>query len=309
MVNQAKNMTAATSSEDWKEVAAAQNPIETIGEQDETFYRHICGDMSKLTPWENKHLAGLEAFWKESGLSGNPLTGMKSQFSKFEKPLTLRALQGAKWDYSKTTQQLKEYKAWRDSEEGNATYDQVKEILSTGICYWHGRDKACRPLLMINLEKAPQVDVNGIDILRMPVFLLDYAINNCLLPGKVEQWCVLVECSQCSVWDGPTYIRFFSTIIPVLQTRYKGRLSRMYVIGLPYMLHSCAEFGRKCCDERTAAKVRFVDNVEGVFALLEEDIRKEQLEERFGGHCADVSIFKEDPQYAIFPDGPITEQQ
>lgn len=300
-------MTASTDT-NWKEVATAQNPLEHIGEQDETFYRHICGDMSNLTPWETTKLSGLEQYWKAQGLQGSPLDGMKGEFAKFQKQLTLRALQGAKWDFAKATEQMTEYKKWRDSQEGHATYDDVKNILSTGICYWHGRDKSCRPILTINIEKAREVDVNGIDVVRLPVFLLDYCINNCLMPGKVEQWCVVVECSQCSVWDSTTYIRFFSNIIPVLQTRYKGRLSRMYVVGLPYVLHSCAEFARTCCDERTAAKIRFVDSVDGVFALLDEDIRKEQLEERFGGLCSDVSIFKDDPQYAIWPSGAITDQ-
>ena len=64
----------------------------------------------------------------------------------------LRVLQGKKWKYDVTAQELVSHNQWK-VETYPLKYDPVKEVLASGLIYAHKRDKNLRPVIMVDCSK------------------------------------------------------------------------------------------------------------------------------------------------------------
>lgn len=97
----------------------------------------------------------------------------------------LRVLQGKKWNFEQTANELVEHAQWKA-----ATYplqlDPIIDILNTGVIYGYKRDKSFRPVIMVDCQKilsmADQID----RVVAGTNYFLDHVINCAMIPGKIE---------------------------------------------------------------------------------------------------------------------------
>lgn len=84
----------------------------------------------------------------------------------------------------------------------NFAHEQIIKILTSGFLYCTGRDKKYRPNLIFDLNKLDSTSINKVglskfiidlsyfqayDLLNSLIYLVEYAINFVLYPGKIEQ--------------------------------------------------------------------------------------------------------------------------
>lgn len=69
----------------------------------------------------------------------------------------------------------------------------TEDFLTQGILYIYKRDRGHRPIIVINTERliASKCDVE--QLVYLANFQIDYVIRNCLIPGRIENWTVILN--------------------------------------------------------------------------------------------------------------------
>lgn len=96
--------------------------------------------------------------------------------------------------------------------------------------YIHGRDKIFRPCLVIDAsvlqsfkDKYPG-EYNLEVVLIVNIFLMEYCLNNMMLPGQVEHWITITNLSKLSISSLPK--KEMQGIISVLSSNYLFTLGK-----------------------------------------------------------------------------------
>lgn len=63
----------------------------------------------------------------------------------------------------------------------------VRRIVTqnSGMLYWHGRDTGQRPILVVDIPKIINQELDGATLTDFAVFLLSWGIDNLMVPGRV----------------------------------------------------------------------------------------------------------------------------
>ena len=136
---------------------------------------------------------------------------------------------------------------------------EIRASYRKGGLYSHGRDDEFRPILVMDVgivNDTMHVD----DALRTMIFLIDWCLDYVLTPGKVEQWVVIVDTRGTSVWRTP--FRFLQVALPLLSSKYRARMHRIYVLGIPSYASFVVNKLQELVDHGTGKKVVVMDDVE-----------------------------------------------
>eukprot|EP00916_Digyalum_oweni_P014007 GHVL01022876.1.p1 GENE.GHVL01022876.1~~GHVL01022876.1.p1 ORF type:complete len:314 (+),score=39.38 GHVL01022876.1:40-981(+) len=212
----------------------------------------------------------------------------------------LRFLQGSTWDTEKCINNLKEYMHWR---EVNLPVKicEIYEYFPRGLIYIHGRDRFLRPIIIMRAKQLANIDQNI--ALKIVLYWLELTVHHLLVPNRVEQWRVVIDLMSVSYADFP--LTFLKVVATVLQRNYRGRLGGMFVIQMPWAYIGVVKLMEMFIQEKTKDKINVVfgDNFRQV---LLSQIDPNQLENRFGGYCCDVTEFSNQP---ILPVGPFDDRK
>ena len=194
----------------------------------------------------------------------------------------VRFIYSTNFDLELAFKQMKDHINWR--KENFPMYfrpsDRFFEILNLGFAYIYGRDHqfrpliVCQPYIYVKHEKK-YTDQEWLDA---SVFICEYAANHLLIPGQIENWIMITNVRHVSMVFLPSKIK---KIISVMSDNYRAKLYRNYVIGLSNALKFLFKIVCKFLDEMTVKKLVVIDNVNDGKIL--ENIRKENIEEQFGG--------------------------
>lgn len=158
--------------------------------------------------------------------------------------------------------------------------------LSYGAMYWHGRDRKCRPCLVVRIERFAELIKERERCIRMTIFVLEYALRFAMVPGRVENWVVLVDFENASdimsFYQLPTMCLTAKALSQILESVYCCRMVWVKLLNLPAIL------------SRIVQSVIPADKKKKVSAI--EDHKKEllkyfelsQLEARYGGTRRDL---------------------
>ena len=169
------------------------------------------------------------------------------------------------------------------------------EILNRGFVYVHGRDSRFRPILVcqckIFQKYYKNYDIE--EILKAVYFLCQFIINNMLIPGQIENWIFILNLTGVSLLSLPEPIK---KMIPALSNYFLARLYKNYIMGLNFMTRILYKIACNFLDDVTVAKLNVLDSMKD--PKLFEIIRKDNIEEQFGGTAPNLPV---DPENGFFP--------
>lgn len=163
----------------------------------------------------------------------------------------------------------------------------VLQDLKNGFMYWHGRDRKCRPCLVIRMENMGDMNMNRERAVRLVIFVLEYALRYCMVPGRVENWVVILDLQNASkvvsVFHMASLAATAKVIATTLESVYCGRMVWMKILNMPSVMRKVIE---SCIPSEKKKKVQFVANPA---AELAEHFEPNQLEARYGGTAPNLA--------------------
>lgn len=197
----------------------------------------------------------------------------------------LRLLQHAKGDPTKAIHQMDKNilarSRWMPLVESDIAAD-----LQAGAIYWSGgRDRRCRPCLVVAADKISQEFAENPDrICRVAIFLLEYMIRYGLCPGRVENWGVIVDLSNAGAHAVPP-VRLILDLVDSMQGMYRFRMAWTRIINAPWWFSSLWTMIKHALPGESVRKVQILDS--HYAAELQALFLPPQLESRFGGTAPD----------------------
>lgn len=114
---------------------------------------------------------------------------------------------------------------------------EVLPDLRSGFVYWHGRDRNCRPCLVIRMERLGTIASDKDRVMRLMLFVLEYALRYALVPGRVENWVVIFDLanvlSVVPLLQMGSYAAAAVSISSALEKVYSCRMAWLKLVNLP----------------------------------------------------------------------------
>eukprot|EP00439_Symbiodinium_sp_Y106_P034340 s8085_g4.t1 len=174
----------------------------------------------------------------------------------------------------------------------------ILQDLSCGAMYWHGRDRKCRPCLVVRIERFADLIKDKERCVRMTIFVLEYAIRYAMVPGRVENWVVLVDFENASdvvsFFQLPTMCLTAKALSQTLESVYCCRMVWVKLLNLPTILRSIVQ------SVIPAEKKKKVCAIEDPSKELLKYFEPNQLEARYGGTRPDLKPHETYP-FHFFP--------
>lgn len=200
-----------------------------------------------------------------------------------------RILQQAKFDVTKAMKTMLTHLEMRVNIMPVAEHAVINE-LRKGMMYWHGRDRKCRPCLVWRMNRLDNYDIEGAT--RMMLFLLEYGVRYCLVPGRVENWTLLVDLSGCGMATvGSTARGVAKNVTRLLEEVYCGRNFCTKIFHLPWVLRVIVN---SVIPEDKKSKVEFVSDAD-IQKVMRGLFEPHQIEEQYGGTAPNV------PDAEVYP--------
>jgi hypothetical protein len=165
----------------------------------------------------------------------------------------LRYLQANKFDYSKTYPAITSHHQWLSSANPHLepTDPVLIKLIQSGFMYLHKRDKDFRPILCVNVSILKNLSAEDLEnVQNVANFICTYAINNIMLPGQAESFTTIIDLQHVSFYQLP--IKGLKSIIGTLQTNFRGRAFRTYILHANMVFRGSWGIINKMLDEFTA---------------------------------------------------------
>lgn len=221
----------------------------------------------------------------------------EGEFPVYIRLQALRILQQRKFDVKKATDDIANHFKERVQRLPLREADMLQD-LAKGFIYWHGRDKMCRPCLVIRIERLGELKGDKERAVRLVLFVLEYGIRNAMVPGRVENWVVIIDLenatSAISFTQIPSLASTAAGLANILESVYCGRMRFVNIVNMPAMMASIVT---RLIPAEKQKKVCIVKNI---VAELAQGFEPNQLEQRYGGISPDLSPAQTYP-FQFFP--------
>ncbi len=217
----------------------------------------------------------------------------KDESEKFKLPefwsddQTLRCLQSYEYNNKTSLDNVKKYIDWVNKTLPIQPSNKVCEILNIGFIYSHGRDNRFRPNVILKIKefKENYVKYSFEDWTLSIIFCLEDLIKNLLVKGQVENWNIIVDCTNASLLSLPPDLK---KLLQILSDNYKCRLHTMYVLNLSFFLMAIWQIIKNVLDPITQRKIILTESgSEDLFQRM----NRSQLEAKFGGTANNVTEY------------------
>lgn len=114
--------------------------------------------------------------------------------------------------------------------------------------------------------------------------MIDYVIDNCMIPGKIENFIAIIDARD--VWATQIPATKIKPFIDVLKSAYRGRLYRFFSVNVGMMLRAVWKVLKAFLDESTQRLmvIHGGSYKKDLLELIDED----KLEKKFGGKYPDM---------------------
>ena len=199
-----------------------------------------------------------------------------------ENRMVLRFLQGLKWDYQKTYDEIVEHSQWKKTL--NLDLNQFREDLELGVVYGVRRDINMRPVIIINVRRMIDSRIPVDRLIALTNFFLEYTITYAMIPGVIEAWTCIFDLKDVGVTEIPK--DRIQPLVRNMTKNYRGRLYRFYATDVTFIVRQLWKLAHKFVDEFTNKKLLiYGDNYQND---IKELIDPDSLEERYGGNLPNI---------------------
>mmetsp|Transcript_70939 Transcript_70939/g.148405 ORF Transcript_70939/g.148405 Transcript_70939/m.148405 type:complete len:811 (+) Transcript_70939:72-2504(+) len=248
---------------------------------------------TKLTDSEIEHLKEFKRVLVEKKVCSD-----EDVLPRYIAIAALRIVQTSKGNWNKAVDIVKACAKERVQRLPLAEVD-VLEDMQSGFIYWHGRDKSCRPLLVIRLERIGAMAKDKERAVKAVLFSLEFCLRYLFVPGRVENWVVIVDLENVFSVISPLsvggLVGVAAAIGTALEKVYCGRMIWVKIVNMPSSMLARAINGVIPSEKKD--KVSFPSDVKSAIAPLFEP---HQLEQRYGGTAPDCPPSETYP-FRFFP--------
>ena len=198
---------------------------------------------------------------------------------------TMRFLQASNYDIKKVYTLIKENLI--STENARKIIDKrIRFILNYGFIYMYGRDTHFRPILIVEVRRAAELmdDLKYTfeEVSQAILFFMNYIVNYMLIPGQIENWILICDLEQVGLGKLPQFKSILSSL-----SKFRCRVIKNYILHLSGIIKVAAQGILNLLGSASAKKIVVVDkkNLE----IIQELIRKENLQEKHGGTAPDVN--------------------
>lgn len=253
--------------------------------QDEIFSTKGARQIFANTPLLESEIASLGGFHEHLAKSG--IGGRHGSFPRYMEVHALRMLQTSKFNFAKAAS-LMDFIAKERVTRLPMTEAIVVQDLKRGFIYWHGRDRWCRPCMVIRLERLGELAKDKEAALRVVVYTLEYALRFAMCPGRVENWVVILDLANItsiiSPWQISGLISTATALGKTLEQVYCGRMVWLKIVNMPG-----GDILRRSINSAIPTEKRDkVSFSRDIAAELKDRFEPNQLEQRYGGEAPDV---------------------
>lgn len=205
-----------------------------------------------------------------------------------------------KGNHKKAIDRIEAAQGWRLNffRDGPITDPSVETDLAMGAIYFCGRDRMLRPALVVRPARVPASFIDekcAEKFNRAFLFCMEYFLKYMIVPGKVENVCVVIDLKGMRLSQVPPWSALMQ-IKTVLSQQNAGRVFRFYICNMPWVLRAVSSLVQAAMTERQQQKIVFVHD----FARLRAEFASQQLETDFGGSAPIATRFLPFP----LPPGP-----
>jgi hypothetical protein len=147
----------------------------------------------------------------------------------------------------------------------------------------------CQPYI---LQKKMDYFSNS-DIVNVCLFVCQFAVNNLLIPGQVENWIMFFNLKGTSLLSLPEPIK---KLVQELSDNFNFRLYKCYVLGMSWIMRILYKFVSNFIGQPNENKIIILSGKKDEH--LFDDFNPDNLEKRFGGRAEDLIYGKGD---SLFP--------
>lgn len=244
-----------------------------------------------LTDLEQKSLAGLHrALEAEESIT----TKGEGEFPSYVRLHALRIAQQAKHNPEKAVDIISTHLNMR-VQMFPLSDVYLQGLLKKGMMYWHGRDRKCRPCLVWNLKLMDGFSIQ--DGVKSVLFVMEYAIRFALVPGRVENYILLVDLEGLRLKHTTKENRALAKSIATLMEHvYCGRNFCTKIFNLPWVIKAIAN---SFIPEDKKEKTQFVGDSE-IQEVMGKLFEPHQLEQKYGGSAPNLEPEETYP-FKFFP--------
>lgn len=172
----------------------------------------------------------------------------------------LRVLNTIKWDHQQAYEEILEIERMIQEElvPNLKQFEKFKEMLEQGFLYGHARDSKMRPVVILNLRKLVDAGLEVQDFIELNDFYMSYIVQNALVPGRIEQFNLIVDARDVSLSEIP--LKCIVTINKHAITLMKHRSCQTLVVGVSWYGRMALKFINNFMDSFQIAKVKFFGN-------------------------------------------------
>lgn len=241
------------------------------------------------TPLSQPETEALQEFHAFLGKRSPGPPDDNAPFPRYMAGHALRILQACKFNCTKAVEMMKVCTKERVRRLPILEADVLSD-LQKGFIYWHGRDKNCRPCMVIRLERLGELAKDKEAAVRVVVYALEYALRYAMVPGRVENWVVIIDLVNVTRVVSPLHIgSLVSTAAAIGTTLEKVYCSRMVWIKIVNMPGGNGVLGRAINSAIPAEKRDKVSFPQDVAGDLRVHFQPNQLERRYGGTAPDLA--------------------
>jgi len=106
--------------------------------------------------------------------------------------ILLRMLQGLKWDYQKTFDDIALHHIWANK----VNYNELTPVLphlEHGMMYGYKRDMKSRPIIIINMRRIIESKIDTEPLMALANYFCCYLLKHGMIAGKIENWLCIYD--------------------------------------------------------------------------------------------------------------------
>ena len=237
--------------------------------------------LEEYTDYEKQKLIEFYEYCKKQ----NYRIPKKNKSGKFSYPNIFRQLQGSDFDIEKGFKEITHEIIFKNEKLQKEINDDFINIINSGFLYVHGRDKYYRPLVFFNPGVFSSINCSVENWNKFGVFFMEFLVNECLLPSKVENWNIIVDLGSLQMTNIPYQLK---DIFSAFKGIYRCRLYKLYLLNMNFVFSMVWNVVKLIMGPTLEAKACKVETNDGQYDLLFKLINRSQVEKKYGGTAEDL---------------------